>query len=63
MFIDTLARTPVGGDENSAGDTGAFLATVDTIRSESGCTVLVVHQSDKDKGDERGVPVYAGPLT
>lgn len=47
IVVDTLARC-FGGDENSATDTGAFVANLDALRHRWRATVLVVHHSGKD---------------
>lgn len=51
IIIDTLARS-IAGDENSAKDMGAFIASCDTIKEKFSSTVLVVHHSGKD--DSKG---------
>ena len=48
IVIDTLARCFGGNDENDAKDMGAFIEGCDTIKRETGATVLVVHHSGKD---------------
>ena len=48
IVIDTLARSFVGKDENSATDMGLFVRNVDTIKERFDCTVLAVHHSGKD---------------
>jgi hypothetical protein len=60
VVIDTLARTMVGGDENSAKDVGLFIGAIDRIRTEFGCTVLVVHHSGKEGSKERGSSALRG---
>lgn len=63
IVLDTLARTFGGGDENSQRDMNAYVHAVDTLRSETGATVLVVHHSgkDADKG-ARGSSAFAGAV-
>lgn len=46
---DTLARSMVGADENSAQDMGRAVAATDEIRDELKCTTLTVHHMGKDK--------------
>ena len=53
LVIDTLARSMRGGDENSSGDVGAFIAGCDRIR-QRGCAVVLVHHSGHEGGRERG---------
>ncbi|MEE3099060.1 MAG: AAA family ATPase, partial [Pseudomonadota bacterium] len=50
IFIDTLARAMVGGDENSAVDMGRLIAAADRIKTATGATVILVHHSGKDVG-------------
>lgn len=52
IVIDTLARCFGGNDENDARDMGAFIEGCDTIKRETGATLLVVHHSGKD--DSKG---------
>jgi RecA-family ATPase len=47
--IDTLARVMAGGDENSTKEMSAFVRNCDLIREATGCTVLLVHHTGKDK--------------
>lgn len=48
IVIDTLARAMGNGDENTAKDMGAFVASVDAIRDATGAHVMVIHHSGKD---------------
>lgn len=48
VVIDTLARSMVGGDENTSRDMGAVVAAGDKIRRAAGSCVLMVHHSGKD---------------
>lgn len=55
IVLDTFARSLVGGDENSAKDTGLFIAGVDRLKEETGSTVLILHHTQKSNGNiERG---------
>ena len=56
LVVDTMARTMVGGDENSARDVGLFIAALD---GQSVGTRLVVHHAGKG-GDERGSSALRG---
>ena len=47
IVVDTLARSFVGKDENSATDMGVFVRNVDMLREYFDCTVMVVHHSGK----------------
>jgi hypothetical protein len=52
IVVDTLHRNMGEGDENSAADVAAFLASVDQIiRLPLGCTILVVHHSGLSNPD------------
>ena len=49
IICDTLARSMVGGDENSVRDTGTVINNADLIRRElGGITFLPVHHAGKD---------------
>ncbi|MGA1066856.1 MAG: AAA family ATPase [Alphaproteobacteria bacterium] len=48
IFIDTVARAMLGGDENSAADMGAFIGACDRVRNYTGAAVIGVHHSGKD---------------
>lgn len=48
VAIDTLSRAFGGGDENSAADMSAFVASCDHIRDSTGATIMVVHHTGKD---------------
>jgi RecA-family ATPase len=56
VVFDTFARCFVGGDENSAGDVGAFIAGVQELQREvGGAAVLIVHHTGKSDNEmERG---------
>ncbi len=54
VVIDTLARSLVGADENSARDIGEAVAALDRLRRATGATVLPVHHTGKDKTTTRG---------
>lgn len=60
VVVDTMARTMVGGDENTARDVGLFVDALDQLRSEFGCTVLAVHHTGKDGDEERGSSALRG---
>ncbi|MEU0791426.1 AAA family ATPase [Amycolatopsis sp. NPDC005961] len=54
VIVDTLARSNVGADENSAQDQGVAVAALDRIRSGyEPCTLLAVHHAGKG-GQYRG---------
>lgn len=49
IVLDTVARSFGGGDENGPSDMGAFVANAETIRRETGATVLLIHHPGKDR--------------
>lgn len=57
---DTLARSAVGLDENSAKDMGLIIAACDEIRIATGACVLVVHHTGKNGASERGSSALRG---
>ena len=50
VVIDTLARSFVGGDENSSVDMAKYISKLDSICSYTNAAVLVVHHTGKDAG-------------
>ena len=50
IFIDTVARALLGGDENSATDIGQLIASCDIIKEHTGACVIGIHHSGKDEG-------------
>lgn len=61
IVIDTLARTLVGADENSAKEVGEYIAAVDLIRKETRAAVLLVHHIGKNSiRGERGSSALRG---
>lgn len=53
IVIDTLARSAIGLEENSARDMGLFVGAIDTLKNQLQSAVLVVHHTGKD-GKIRG---------
>jgi hypothetical protein len=54
MFVvDTLARV-MTGDENSAKDMGVIIESVDYIRQQTGCHVMLIHHPNKSGTSARG---------
>lgn len=47
VIIDTVARSAVGLDENSAKEMGLFISRVDFLRHELDCATMVVHHTNK----------------
>jgi len=60
VVVDTLARTMIGGDENTQRDMGLFVAACDRIRLATGGTVLVIHHTGRNGDHERGSTVLRG---
>lgn len=61
LVIDTLARSLVGGDENSARDVGEWIAGAEYITRTVGCTVLLLHHTGKaDGANYRGSSALEG---
>ena len=54
VIVDTLARCFGDGDENSTPDMNRFIGSMDRIRENLACTVLVVHHSGHEQDRERG---------
>jgi hypothetical protein len=48
VVIDTLARSMVGGDENSAAAMGVAVASADRIKENFECAVMLIHHTGKD---------------
>jgi hypothetical protein len=57
LVDDTMARSMVGGDENSAKDVGEFIAAVDSTPAD---LRLVVHHTGHDGSHERGSSALQG---
>jgi hypothetical protein len=61
VVIDTLARNFGGGNENATQDMNQFVTSLDRLKAEIGCTVLVVHHTGKDAArKERGNTALRG---
>lgn len=60
IVLDTLARTFGAGDENTAQDMNAFVASTDRLREDTGAHVAVIHHGRKDGGDARGSSALSG---
>lgn len=54
VVVDTLARSMIGADENSAKDMGIAIAGLDRIRTELDTAVVAVHHTGWDTSRERG---------
>lgn len=53
VIVDTLARTALGLEENSAKDMGKYVHAADQLRKHTKAAVMVVHHSAKPKDDQR----------
>lgn len=53
VWLDTLSRCLVGGDENNGKDMSRFIASADRIKREIGCMVGIVHHFSR-AGNIRG---------
>lgn len=63
VVVDTLARNFGPGDENSTMDMSAFIASLDAIRTQYECTVLLIHHTGHaDKTRSRGAMALKGAL-
>lgn len=60
FIIDTLARSLVGGDENSAQDVGLAIDACEKVRKQTGATALVIHHTGVDGTRERGSTALRG---
>src|SRR5262249_306358 len=60
VVVDTLARSFVGGEENSANDMGRLVAAADQIMRAFDCTVILVHHVTKNTGQTRGSSALPG---
>jgi len=63
VVVDTLARNFGGADENSTKDMNTVIQSLDRIRAEFDCLVIVVHHSRKGPGlGARGSSVLRGAM-
>jgi hypothetical protein len=60
VTVDTAARYMAGLEENSAKDVGLFVRSLDLIRTELGCAVLVLWHANKAGEAERGSSAMRG---
>ncbi len=49
IVIDTLSRALAGGDENTSTDMGGFIRNVDSLRTQTGAHLALVHHTGKDQ--------------
>ena len=60
IIVDTLARTAIGLEENSAKDMGEYIAAADRIRRDTGACVLFIHHSTRAASNPRGSSALDG---
>lgn len=60
VIVDTYARCMIGGDENSAKDTGLVIYNCAQLQRALGCAMLLVHHTGKGNGGERGSSALRG---
>jgi len=48
VYIDTVARALLGGDENSSTDMGLFVDACEVVKRHCNCAVVAIHHSGKD---------------
>lgn len=60
IVVDTLARTNIGGEENSAKDMGRYFDSCQQIQKVTGACVLVLHHPTKNGDAIRGSGAIAG---
>lgn len=60
IVLDTLARSLVGGDENSAKDMGFAIAAADMLRIRFGALVILVHHKPNGVTKTRGSTALPG---
>jgi hypothetical protein len=63
VIIDTQARVTVGCEENSSKDMGVFVDVLETLRMESGTTMLIVHHEPRNGDNLRGSVALEGAAT
>lgn len=54
VVVDTLARSAVGLDENSASDMGEAITVLDKVRRTTGAAVMLVHHTARGTDRARG---------
>jgi hypothetical protein len=60
IVLDTLSRTFGVGDQLSAKDMCAYIDSIDTLRTETGAHVAVIHHGTKDDRTARGSNALEG---
>lgn len=62
LVIDTLHTATVSADENSAQDMGKVLQSCRFVAEKLGCTVILVHHTNKGGTSERGSSALRGAM-
>lgn len=62
IFIDTLARSMVGGDENSAQDMGIAVRAVDILHADTGAHIQLLHHKTSGQAKTRGSTALPGAM-
>ena len=62
LIVDTLHSATTGADENSAMDMGKVLRGIKAATSALGCSVLLVHHTNKAGTGERGSSAMRGAM-
>jgi hypothetical protein len=62
IVFDTLSRCSLGADENSQKDMNFILDALDSVRRETGATVVAVHHTNAAGLRERGSTVIRGGM-
>jgi hypothetical protein len=60
VVFDTLARSMVGGDDNSSQDVGLVVDRAARVTRETGASSMLVHHAKKDSDVERGSTALRG---
>lgn len=63
VILDTQARVTVGGEENSSRDMGAYVDSLDQLRTVAGACVLSVHHEARNGDNMRGSTALEGAAT
>jgi hypothetical protein len=63
VIIDTQARVTVGCEENSNKDMGMFVDVLETLRSRTQATMLIVHHTPRNGDNLRGAVALEGAAT
>lgn len=62
LILDTLHNATAGADENSARDVSVIMQTLRLLRDALGCSIVLVHHSNKAGTDYRGSSSLKGAM-